>query len=796
MDLYFLQASQPLTKTYAKATGGEITKTPYPMTWEFSSHAEKAGNLRDMEALLHKHAALNHCLLKGHISKPLAKESRAGSTITNDTTDWLVLDLDGLPEHLVSQTAAGQQTSQPMTIDLFLGELGLGTVSYIVQWSASYGIENKKIRAHVFMQLDRPYPAPLLKQWLIQKNHETPLLSDAMQLTKTGNSISWPLDISACQNDKLIYIAPPVLKGIKDPCVAAKLPRIQYVKRKTDILALTSSVNTTEKNKKLTFARLDQLRDAAGLPKRKYTTKIVGSAEVMLKPDEAVITEMKTERGFVYFNLNGGDSWAYYHPEDKPDYIHNFKGEPSFLTKELLPDYWLQLTSSGNMRTSSSGVTYLAFNDRMTGQYWRGTYDAGADVLDIAVAKNETQLRHFALQYGVPLGDYIPEWDLTFDPMDSVRVDVSNRTINRFVPSTYMKAVAKKVTKCPPTIFKVLFNAVGSDVDIAEHFINWCAFIIQKRDRTKTAWVLHGTTGTGKGILTNNILRPIIGAPHTASRRMEDLGEKYNAFMSESLMVFVDEVQIKALQNERGVMAKLKNFITEENVPIRRMHANSMEARNYANWIFMSNMSDPVVIDRNDRRFNVAAYQKNKLVLTDADLEKIDRELQAFHDFLLSYPLDENKAREVIQTQDRDDLITISESSLDTCVRALLEDCRFQFFLDQLPTDSSYQRNALQASKVEDYREVLQALLMRTNMQDGRCNIARDELRTLLEYVVGNMPTSPNKFTSLLKHHRCHTKVVWVNSKSVLGISVVWSDVASFAKYGHDHFPIKKAKTK
>jgi hypothetical protein len=53
----------------------------------------------------------------------------------------------------------------------------------------------------------------------------------------------------------------------------------------------------------------------------------------MLKPDSAVITEMKAERGFVYFNLNGGDSWAYYHPESNPDYIYNFKGEPSYLLK-------------------------------------------------------------------------------------------------------------------------------------------------------------------------------------------------------------------------------------------------------------------------------------------------------------------------------------------------------------------------------------------------------------------------------------------------------------------------------
>lgn len=777
MNIFFLQASVPLTKSYSKV-GSDIIKTPYPMTWEFTSIKESVKTLRDFEALLKNHAAQGNCVLKGTIRRDLVQESRAGSTSTGDTTEWIVLDLDGLAENT--------------TIDMFLAEMGLQDISYIVQWSASYGISDKKIRAHVFMFLDKPYTAPLLKQWLIQKNHDVPSLRNALTLTKTGTSLSWPLDVSACQNDKLIYIAPPMLKGIKDPM--GKQPRIQLISRKFDKLSLTSQINSTDTNKKLTHVRINELRTAANMDKRKFSYTMAGTVEVMLKPDQATITDQKAERGFVYFNLNGGDSWAYYHPEDNPKYIHSFKGEVSYLTKELLPEYWQELTSSGNMRTSSSGITYLAFCDRKTSAYWRGTYDNVTDVLDITQAKNETQLRHFALQYGVPLGDHIAEWDIVFDPMDSVRVDADNCTINTFSPSIYMKAQAKKVTKCPPTIFKVLHHALGSDVDITEHFINWIACVLQYRDRNKTAWVMHGTQGTGKGILTNNILRPIFGAAHTASRRMEELGEKYNQFMKSALLVFVDEVQIKALQNEKGVMAKLKNFITEENVPMREMHSNAMEMRNYSNWIFMSNMSDPVMIDKNDRRFNVGAYQKDRIIITNADLAKIEKELQSFHDFLLSYPADLDKAGEVLLTADRQTMIDISEESMDTVASALLEG-NFGFFIDELPTDNSYMDTALTANKVEKYKLLLQMLMART-YPDGKCNISRDELRTLFDYTVGNMPTTPNKFTSRLKHHRIHVQVVWVDKKSVKGINVVWKDTAHFKKYTDDNFPAQVAITK
>ena len=774
MKFTFLQASVPLTKTFTK-TKSEITKTPYPMTWEFSSHDVVITSLKDLETALIKHAALGHCALKGQIKRSLVTESRAGSTTTSDQTEWVVLDLDGIPDH---------HNGQAMTVDLFLDAMGLKDISYIVQWSASQGIFDTRMRAHIFMLLDKPMAAPLLKQWLIQKNHEVPFLNESMELTKSNNTIRWPLDVSACQNDKLIYIAPPELKGIKDPF--AKSPRIALVKKKAEKLSISHTINSTEKNRALTNARMDKLRDEAGLPKRKYASKTVAGNEVMLKPDSCIITEMKTDRGFVYFNLNGGDSWAYYHPEDKSDYIYNFKGEPAYLTKELLPDYWQELTSSGVTRTSSSGLTYLAFLDRKTSTYWRGTYDAATDALDLNQAKNETQVRHFCAQFGIPIGDFVPEWDITFDPHNFARMDFKGRQINRFTPSIYMQQKPKKVIKCPPTIFRVMHHALGNDIEITEHFINWIAYILQNKDRAKTAWVLHGTQGTGKGVLTNNVLRPLFH-PHTASRRMEELNEKYNHFMADALLVFVDETQIKALGNEKGVMAKLKNFITEMFVPVRMMYAGAAEMRNYTNWIFMSNMTDPVMIDKGDRRFNVGLYQSEKLIISDEELATIDKELQAFHDYLMGFPMDPEKARTVIDTTDRANMISLSETSVDTVVSALSAGS-MEFFIDQLPTDESYKRNAVALTKVNDYKDVLAALMLRTQAK-GTCSISREELRTILNYVVGNIPDSPNKFTSLMKHHRVHMQAVWVTDKTVRGISVTWADADKFGAWSKTYFP-------
>ena len=761
MNLVFLKASVPLTKTYTRRADGTIDKQPYPNAYEFTSIEEPCTNLQAFAASLKKHAALGHTLLKGEINRPLVHESRKGSTDSNGQTEWIVMDLDGLPGIT--------------NVEQFLTAVGLADVSYVVQYSASYGIENNHLRAHVFMQLAKPMAAPLLKQWLIDLNHKVDMLKNAMTLTKTANSLSWPLDITACQNDKLIYIAPPLLKGgLKDPM--GKKPRIVCVAKKLDKLAIASAIPSTETNKVKTDKRINELREAAGIPARKFTYKMLGSTQVMVKPDSATISDVKVDRGFVYLNLNGGDSWGYYHPENNPDFIFNFKGEPTYLTKELLPEYWEQLTQQST-KTNSQGITFLTFLDRGTSTYYRGTYDAGSDTLEINAAKNETQVRHFAKQHGVPLGDFIPEWDLVFDPHakpGTPRVDITSRTVNLYEASSFARVKPKKVMIMPPQISKVITHALGGDPATVDHFINWLACILQFKQRTLTAWVLHGTEGTGKGTIMHKIIRPLLGERHTAIRHMDELNEHFNHWMEHKFVVFIDEIEAKALNNERGVAAKLRNFISEPTISIRAMHQGSRDVDNFGNWIFGSNMPEPIVINARDRRYNIGGFQSQRLVMGEKEMQKIDSELQLFHDYLMTYKADIARAATVLDTEDRRTLIGISETSIDVAVGNVLTG-NLEFFIDQLPNDDSYKRNALKASKVEDYKEVLLRLLNRAAAGGtGAGNISRDELAVLFGYTVGNLPDTPNKFTSMLKHHRIHMSKVWVDGRAVQGIKTTW----------------------
>jgi hypothetical protein len=757
MDVFFLSAGKPIVKSYERGPQGELIKHSYPFVYEVTSHEEHPKTLQALATTMQKYAKQGHCMVKGKLQRPLVHESRKGSTDSDEKTDWICLDLDGIEGY--------------QTVDLFLEAIGCGDTEYVLQWSSSMGIENKAgFRCHIFMQLAQPTHPQILKHWLQDLNLR--VLDSQLELTKTGNSLRWPLDITTCQNDKLLYIAPPKLgAGIKDPFPGNK--RISYVKKKHQFLTLPYPVPTRDALRDRIDKKVQELRVAAGLPKRKTTKyKFTGSVEYMVNPDSAVITEMKTERGFVYFNLNGGDSWAYYHPEDNPNFIYNFKGEPTYRTEDLLPEYWARLQqNAATYQPNSQGLVYLAFRDFKTSNYFNGFYDTNSGKLELAMAKNESQLRQFMKQHGQTLGDFIPDWNLVWDPHNPNVVDTVKKELNTYQPSDFFLITRlPRVTSVPPTIKKVIDHVLGHDPATIDHFLNWLACIVQFQTRTGTAWVWQGTQGTGKGVLFHQIITPLLGEVNVVSKRMEELESEFTGYMENKFVVFIDEIEAGKSLYHSKVTAKLKNLIVEPTISIRRMYTPAYMAPNFASMIFASNKPASVEIAPDDRRFNVGPYQTVPIQLTATEVDvDIPKELTEFFTYLKQYKADPNRARKPLISAARTTLIDISRTAIDTVADALLSG-NLEFFWEHLSTATKAQTmNPLMTSKYAPFRELVVDLV---NTQDPK--LTRDDLYTIMEWCVGSMPQSPHKFTALLKHHRVHLTQIWKNNRNVRGINVTW----------------------
>lgn len=758
MDIFFLSADKPIRKGYELTKRGNLRKIPYPHVHRFKSFRYNIANIEDLEMAIRGHASGGNCLVKGNLLRDLDMESRAGSTSPDTPTKWICLDFDGV--------CGFDQVSGA------LDQLDIGDTDYILQYSASHGVDDpsfREIRCHVFMLLDDDHHPEMLKRWLKYLN--LTYLKDQLQLAKSGNSLLWPLDITTCQNDKLLYIAPPIFgEGITDPCTGDE--RITLVKSKHRALELDlRGLPEQSELRALELATINELREQLKLPRRRhYRFNYDSGVEYLDKPNEAEITGIKTERGFVYLNLNGGDSWGYFHPVDNPAFIHNFKGEPVYRTEDLLPSYWAKIRSRNeSLQPNQSGRVYLAFRDFSTATYWNGVYDSASDsILKLAQAKSESQLRHFMKQHGQPIGDFIPDWDLVFDPSSTKTLDSKRKRINIFSPSKYFLRATPNTQpdlSHSPTIERLINHVVGGEQAVVEHLLNWLAVIVQHKTMTGTAWVLHGTQGTGKGLLFNYVFTPIFGKDNVVSKRMEELGSEFTDFMKNKFVVFIDEVQSgKTLYHEK-ISAKLKNLIVEPRISVREMYKPAALHKNYSNLVFASNSQHPVYIAPDDRRFNVAKYQTQRIRINDADIHQIEKELGTFYDYLSSRKADAHIARTPIFTADKQRIIDVSRSTIDMVIDAL-KDGDFDYFKDQITDQPELINPSLLV--IHDQFSALLAEIESTQ----RNILTRDELMLIFRWCVGKIPDTPNKFTSMCRHHGLEMSVVWVDNKSQRGFKI------------------------
>lgn len=753
--LNFLTAASPLTKTIAKQTDGSIIKSAYPHVVNFTSETLQISTLQEFHEALTKRAfsPRKPCLLKGQIKRPLVDESRAGSTTTNEATQWVCLDMDNA------------KFSSPEEV---MRALGLGDISYVVQYSSSYRVESTRLSCHIFFLLSRAVSAKTLKAWLMKLNLTVPALETTITLSKSEQALHWPLDITGCQNDKLLYIGTPIFVGMKSPVIDSE--RIKLVTKNKPQFDITSLEDTPiEAMKKLERLKLNQLRDAKGLKPQNYKIKQIGEFEVQAGAGEIANYQVIDCGDYVRFNLNGGDSQAYWHKKGDLQYLHNFKGEPSLILKEVLPGYYAEQVAAqrnGNLTPSTKGDLVLCFQDKKTDGYWWGTWNPETNLLDLNSVSSDTKLSNAVRSFGIPLPDPVPIWSRVFNPHSNIRVDEVARIVNIFEPTRYMLEAKSFKRGSFPIIQRLLDSAVGVG-PIQDHFINWLAVIWQYRIKPMTAWVLHGNEGTGKGAIFNRVIRPLFGETNTVYKLGHELSEQYNGWLESALVVLFDEIEADMFTNLKLVEGKLRSYITEPTAPIRRMRTDVYSVPNFTAFLFFSNKPKPVGIPPSDRRTNVGQFQKKRFVTTIEELEEIKNELEAFAAHLSAYKAEPNRAAQVMQTEDRKMIQDVSLTSVDEIANAILAG-DIEYFWEYV---SFGQGSSILDPIQADYNAVV-IRLTREVLDKPHLKISREDMFSIFRLSNRDTPTG-NKFTYMLRHKSIRLKRMREGQDLIYGIEVV-----------------------
>lgn len=678
MHVVFLSSRVPLTKTFV-GRDGIIKSTPYPQVAQVSSHQEAVATLEDFAAALKKHAALGRCLFNGHLLRPLVNESRAGMT-AKAQREWVVFDFDKVPGSSAEDII---KTYLPAECQ---------QVSYIAQLSASmHRPDNTSWSGHIFMLLEEPIDEMRLKAWFEFLNFNVPALTAELKLSDSQQALHWPLDRTVAYSSKLIYIAPPKIYGFKSPVTDP----ITLVKKKRAKLAIPAFQPI---DSYVVRGKINALRRDVGLPDISYETTKWNGEDVLTATEVMSVADVKASGNhYIRFNLNGGDSHAYYIDLRNPELIGNFKGEPFLKTADAAPELYKALR-----KVAARAVTKPALNEaaevmafyatNRSAQVMTGLFDPLNNFIRLDES-NARAAQAWLAEYGVVRSGDLPHIDIVFNPADeSPQYFYGSTTFNVFTPTAYMSQTkssnkASTFKEVPTVISKIITSVLGSpEPPVIDHFMNWLAYIFQFRKKSTTAWIVHGRTGTGKGALYNLILKPLFGNDFCQTINYKTIMRDFNGQLERALIVWVDEADAGAVENDRELMMKIKTWVTEPAFEINRKGVNAYTADNYSNFILSSNMRTPAVITKDDRRFNVPPRQENPLHLTPNEVLQIGTELETFADVLKRWPVNEIAVRQVLESEARDAMHEASTPINQLIAEAVLEG-DLQFFVDRTPSD-------------------------------------------------------------------------------------------------------------
>jgi hypothetical protein len=125
-----------------------------------------------------------------------------------------------------------------------------------------------------------------------------------------------------------------------------------------------------------------------------------------------------------------------------------------------------------------------------------------------------------------------------------------------------------------------------------------------------------------------------------------------------------------------SVNSKVKAIITDPELQINEKNVKAYFVQNYANCLFYSNESIPVLIETGDRRFNVVKtgvklVKKPWFSKPDNFFTKVKEELPVFAQYLMNFNYDPIKAKTVMNNSEKESLVNVGKN-------------RYQEFADRL----------------------------------------------------------------------------------------------------------------
>ncbi len=172
-------------------------------------------------------------------------------------------------------------------------------------------------------------------------------------------------------------------------------------------------------------------------------------------------------------------------------------------------------------------------------------------------------------------------------------------------------------------IERVLAHVAHLIVDPREQrlFIDWMAFIVQKRKRVNWAILLQGVEGDGKTFFFE-LLSAVLGGANVLTVPASLLGDRFNTWAEGYQVVFVEEVYLRGKHYSGEALNAIKPNITNQKINIHAKGIDTYQVLNKSSYFLTTNHRDALPLDNNDRRYFVLSSRFQTKEVLQAFVER------------------------------------------------------------------------------------------------------------------------------------------------------------------------------
>jgi len=232
---------------------------------------------------------------------------------------------------------------------------------------------------------------------------------------------------------------------------------------------------------------------------------------------------------------------------------------------------------------------------------------------------------------------------------------------NTFRPSKLMQITEKPTNyREPETILWLIEHLSGYNDTYYKWILNWLSYFFQHGEKSQVALILLGSQGTGKGILMNKIITPLLGQSNCVVVDNDRISTRFKGWVEGKLFYNLNEISANK-QNSKEVKNFIKALITENTIMMEEKYKDAREVALYGNVLITTNEKHPTDIEPSDRRFTVIPTGEALSVVQNFDYDKfvkqIGEELENFAWYLKNHPSDKQLYNTALSTPAKDAII-------------------------------------------------------------------------------------------------------------------------------------------